>query len=347
MQPEARSSSFPPEKNLEEVGMGFTKGTAAAATACLCLFAAVTATAAQAQPYPQRPIRAVVPYVAGASYDTIMRIVGEALAESMKQPVIVENRPGASAMIGADMIAKATPDGYTIGMLGDNHTILAAVNRKTPYDIFRDFAPLMRVASLDNVIVVHPSLPASSLQQLIALLKSSPGKYRYGSGGVGGSTHLAGARFAQMAGVNIQHVPYKGGGLAVTGLLGNEVQIMVANMISSKAQVLSGRMRALAVAAPKRSSHLPNVPTAAESGLPGLEVSQFYAMVAPVKTPQRILSRLESELRRATGLAEVRKKFDNQGADAYAETPADLAAFLKSNIAGYREAAKAAGIQPD
>jgi len=325
--------------------MGFTKAAAAAAAACL--LSAAAASAAHAQGYPQRPIRAVVPYVAGASYDTIMRIVGEALGESMKQPVVIENRPGASAIIGADMIAKSTPDGYTIGMLGDNHTILAAVNRKTPYDIFRDFAPLMRVASLDNVIVVHPSIPATSLQQLIGLLKSSPGKYRYGSGGVGGSTHLAGARFGQMAGVDIQHVPYKGGGLAVTGLLGNEVQIMVANMISSKSQVQSGRMRALAVAAPKRSSHLPTVPTAAEAGLPGLEVSQFYAMVAPVKTPQSILSRLETELRRATGLADVRKKFDNQGADAYAETPAELSAFLKTNIAGYREAARAAGIKPD
>lgn len=326
--------------------MGFTKTAATAATACLLAAAAVVSTA-WAQVYPQRPIRAVVPYVAGASYDTIMRIIGEALSESVKQPIIVENRPGASAIIGAEMLAKATPDGYTIGMLGDNHTILAAMNRKTPYDIFRDFAPLMRVASLDNVIVVHASMPATSLQQLIALLKSNPGKYRYGSGGVGGSTHLAGARFGQLAGVDIQHVPYKGGGLAVTGLLGNEVQMMVVNMISAKPQVLSGRMRALAVAAPKRSAHMPNLPTAAEAGLPGLEVSQFYALVAPVKTQQRILSRLETELRRATGLPEVRKKFDNQGADAYAEAPTELTAFLKANIAGYREAAKAADIKPD
>lgn len=325
--------------------MGFMKTAATAATVWLLIGAAVSN--AWAQSYPQRPIRAVVPYVAGASYDTIMRIVGEALSESVKQPVIIENRPGASATIGADMLAKATPDGYTIGMLGDNHTILAAVNRKTPYDIFGDFAPLMRVASLDNVIVVHASMPATSLQQLITLLKSNPGKYRYGSGGVGGTTHLAGARFGQLAGVDIQHVPYKGGGLAVTGLLGNEVQMMVVNMISAKPQVQSGRIRALAVAAPKRSPHLPKLPTAAEAGLPGLEVSQFYAMVAPAKTQQRILARLETELRRATGLPEVRKKLDHQGADAYAETPAELRAFLKANIAGYREAAKAAGIKPD
>lgn len=325
--------------------MGFTKAAAAAAAACL--FTGAGLHAAHAQHYPERPIRAVVPYVAGASYDTIMRIVGESLGDALKQAVIVENRPGASAIIGADMLAKATPDGHTIGMLGDNHTILAAIGRKTPYDLFRDFAPLMRVASLDNVIVVHPSLQATTLSQLITLLKANPGKYRYGSGGVGGTTHLAGARFGQLAGVDIQHVPYKGGGLAVTGLLGNEVQIMVVNMISAKPQVQSGRMRGLALAAPKRSSHLPNLPTAGEAGLAGLEVSQFYGMFAPAKTPQRILTRLESELKRITALPEVRKKFDAQGADAYAETPAELTAFLKSNIAGYREAAKAAGLKPE
>lgn len=325
--------------------MGFTKAAAAAAAACL--FTAAGLHAAHAQHYPERPIRAVVPYVAGASYDTIMRIVCESLGDALKQVVIVENRPGASAIIGADMLAKATPDGHTIGMLGDNHTILAAIGRKTPYDLFRDFAPLMRVASLDNVIVVHPSLQAATLSQLITLLKASPGKYRYGSGGVGGTTHLAGARFGQLAGVDIQHVPYKGGGLAVTGLLGNEVQLMVVNMISAKPQVQSGRMRGLAVAAPKRSSHLPNLPTAAEAGLAGLEVSQFYGMFTPAKTPQRILARLENELKRITALPEIKKKFDAQGADAHAETPAELTAFLKSNIAGYREAAKAAGLKPE
>lgn len=325
--------------------MGFTKAAASVALACVLAGAAVSDTLAQN--YPQRPIRAVVPYVAGASYDTIMRIIGEELGIALKQPVIVENRPGASAIIGADTLAKATPDGYTIGMLGDNHTILAAIGRKTPYDLFRDFAPLMRIASLDNVIVVHPSLPATSLTQLIALLKANPGKYRYGSGGVGGSTHLAGVRFAQLAGVDIQHVPYKGGGLAVTGLLGNEVQLMIVNMISAKPQVQSGRMRGLAVAAPKRSAHLPNMVTAAEAGLAGFEVSQFYGMFAPSRTAQPIRTRLETELRRISTLPEVKKKFDTQGADAYAETPAELTSFLKTNIEGYRQAAQIAGIKPE
>lgn len=319
----------------------------AAFTAAAWLLPALALPGVHAQAYPERPVRVIVPYVAGASYDTIMRIVGEPLSEMLRQPVIVENRPGASAIIGADLLARATPDGHIIGMLGDNHTILAAVGRKTPYDLFRDFAPIMRVASLDNVVVVHPSLPATTLTHLIALLKANPGKYRYGSGGHGGTTHLAGARFAQMAGVDILHVPYKGGGLAVTGLLGNEVHLMIVNMISAKPQVQAGRMRALATAASKRSTHLPNIVTTAEAGLPGYEVSQFYGMFAPVKTPKRILAILESGLKRITATAEVKRKFDAQGADAYSETPAELAAFLKSNVAIYRQTAQAAGIKPD
>lgn len=319
--------------------MGCTKAVA------VCLYTAMFASAACAQTYPERPVRVVVPYVAGASYDTIMRIVGEGLSEALKQPVIIENRPGASATIGADMLAKATPDGHTIGMLGDNHTILAAVGRKTPYDLFRDFAPVMRVASLDNVVVVNPSIQASSLTQLVGLLKASPGKYRYGSGGVGGTTHFAGARFSQMTGTDIQHIPYKGGGLAVTGLLGNEVQMMIVNMISAKPAVQSGRVRPLAVAAPKRSAHLPNLPTTAETGLPGYEVSQFYGIVAPVRTPKAILVRLENEFKRITASPAVRKKLDAQGADAYSETPAEFTAFLKTNVTGYRQTAQAAGIR--
>lgn len=324
--------------------MGFLKR--AAVTAAVCILPGPAISVTSAQPYPERPLRIIVPYVAGASYDTIMRIVGEPLSEALKQPVVVDNRPGASATIGADMLAKATPDGHTIGMLGDNHTILAAVGRKTPYDLFRDFAPIMRVASLDNVVVVHPSLAAGSLSQLIALLKANPGKYQYGSGGTGGTTHLAGERFSQMAGAKILHVPYKGGGLAVIGLLGNEVQLMIVNMISAKPQVQSGRMRALAVAAKKRSAHLPAVITTAEAGLPGYEVSQFYGIFAPVKTPQRILARIEGELKRITASAEVKRKLDLQGADTYSETPVELAAFLKANVEIYRQTAQAAGIKP-
>jgi tripartite-type tricarboxylate transporter receptor subunit TctC len=309
------------------------------------LAALLTSAPVSAQEYPARPVRSIVPFAAGASYDTIMRIVGESAGQSLGVPIVIENRPGASATIGADMLAKATPDGYTVGMLGNNHTILAAVGRKTPYDLFKDFAPLMRIANLDNVVVSHPSVPAKSLKELIAMLKSQPGKYRNGSGGVGGSSHLAAALFANKAGVDIQHVPYKGGGFAVTGLVAGEVQLMVVNMISAKQHIPTGRLRAYAVAAAKRSKHLPAVPTTAEAGLADMEASQWYGMFAPAATPKAILSRLETELRKATSQVGVQQKLAAQGADAYAETPQQLTAFIRQDVKVNRDTAKVAGIQ--
>lgn len=313
----------------------------------LFAFGSPAAPAAQSgETYPTRPIRVIIPFVAGASYDTIMRIVAEPMSAALKQSIVIENRPGASATIGADLLAKASPDGYTIGMLGDNHTILAALGQKTPYDLFRDFTPITRVAMLDNVVVIHPSLQAKSLKELIALLKASPGKYRYGSGGTGGSTHLAGARFAQLTGTDILHVPYKGGGLAVVGLAGGEVHLMVVNMISAKQHVPSGRFRALAVAAKERSKHLPNIPSAPEAGLPDLQVSQFYGIFAPSKTPQPILTRLREELKAAVGTEAVKAKLAQQGADAYAERPEDLLNFIKAEIRTHQHTIKAANIRP-
>jgi len=309
-------------------------------TACCALAISPPAYSA----YPERPIRVVVPYPAGASYDTVTRMLGEGMTERMGQPLIVENRPGASGIIGADLVAKATPDGYTLGMLGDNHTILPAVGRKTPYDLARDFAPVMRVATLENVVVVHPSVPAVNLKEWISVLKANPGKYRYGSGGTAGSSHLAAARFTQLAGVDMLHVPYKAGGLAVTGMLGNEVQSMVVNMISAKGHVLGGRLRALAVASRERSPHLPAVPTAAEAGLPGLEVSQFYALMAPARTAPAILARLESVVREVAKSEGYRKRLDSQGATPASDGPRELAALLKQEIDQNRATAKAAGI---
>jgi tripartite-type tricarboxylate transporter receptor subunit TctC len=314
------------------------------------LFAVCTAGfagAVFAQAYPNKPIRAIVPFPAGASYDTIMRVVGEAVSESVKQPMVVENRPGASAIIGGEMIAKATPDGYTIGMLGNNHTILEALGRKTPYDLFKDFAPIMRIAVLDNVVVTHPTVPAKSLKELISVLKASPGKYRYGSGGTGGTSHLASALFANLAGVDMQHIPYKAGGFAVTGLVGGEVHLMVLNMISTKQHVPAGRLRAYAVAAKKRSEHMPELPTTAEAGLPGCEASQWYALFAPARTPRAVLARLEDEFKRATARSDVRTRLAAQGADAYSETPQELAAFIRQDVKINRETARAAGIKAE
>ncbi len=314
----------------------------------LLIAAAVASTSTlHAQTYPERPIRVLVPFVAASSYDTIMRIVAEPLGAALKQQVVVDNRAGASGIIGADIAAKAAPDGHTLTFLGDNHIIFPAIGKQTPYDLFADFAPLTQIAKLDNVVVSHSSLPAQNLKELIALFKASPGKYKFGSGGTAGTTHLASERFALLAGVSLLHVPYKGGGTAVTGMLGNEVNMMIANMVVTRPHVQSGRLRAYAVAASKRSSHLASVPTTAEAGLPGLEVPQFYALFAPARTPPRILSRLENELRQIVSSPVTRGRIDSQGADVVGSSPAELAAFLQTQLVSYRKTAQAAGIKSE
>jgi len=298
-----------------------------------------------AQWAPERPIRVVTPFVAGSSYDSIMRMLADPLGQSLRQQVVVDNRAGASGIIGADIVAKSAPDGHTLAFLGDNHLIFPAIGKQTPYDLFRDFVPVMHVAKLDNVVVTHASLPAQTLKELIALLKANPGKYKYGSGGLAGATHLAGARFAIMAGVDILHVPYKGGGTAVTGMLGNEVNLMIANMVVIKPHVAAGRLRAYAVAAARRSDHLPGVPSTAEAGLPGLEVPQFYALFAPAKTPTFVLARLDNELRQIMTSPAFRTRIEAQGADVVGNGPKELGAFLQQQLAGYRKTAQAANIK--
>lgn len=309
--------------------------------------AALLSPTAVAQWAPERPLRAVVPFVAGSSYDSMMRIIAEPLSGALKQPVIVDNRTGASGIIGADIGAKAAPDGHTLTFLGDNHLIFPAIGQKTPYDLFADFAPLMRVAKLDNVVVSHASLPAQNLKELIALFKASPGKYKFGSGGNNGTTHLAGERFALLAGVKLLHVPYKGGGTAVNGMLGNEVNMMIANMVVTRPHVQSGRLRAYAVAAGTRSAHLPSVPTTAEAGLPGLEVPQFYALFAPARTPQRVLARFERELTHILTATPARARIESQGADVVAGNARELSDFLQAQLSAYRKTAQAAGIKPE
>ena len=303
---------------------------------------------AQGKPWsPERPIRVVTPFVPGSSYDTIMRMLAEPLSQALKQQVVVDNRAGASGIIGADIVAKAAPDGHTLAFFGDNHLIFPAIGKATPYDLFKDFAPIMQVAKLDNVVVTHFSVPAQTLKELIALLKANPGKYKYGSGGQAGATHLAGARFGVMAGVDILHVPYKGGGTAVAGMLGNEVNMMIANMVVVKPHVASGRLRAYAVASSKRSAHLQGVPSTAEAGLPGLEVPQFYALFAPARVAPAVVQRMELELNQILNSPAMRTRIEAQGADILASNPRALAAFMQEQLIGYRKTALAAGIKGD
>lgn len=297
--------------------------------------------------YPAKPVRMVVPFVAGASYDTIARIVAQPLAEAFLQQIVIDNRAGASGIIGANLVAKAVPDGYTLGMFGNNQLITSAVNNNLPYNLLTDFTPVARVAALDMVVVVNPALPARSLKDLIALLKDQPGKYYYGSGGIAGAPHLATEQFKSMTGTNMVHVPYKGGGLAVTGLVSNEVQVMILNMISVEQQVKAGRLRALAVAAKKRSSLMPDVPTTAEAEVPGYESSQWYGIVAPAHLAKAALARLGAELTRVMALPEVKAKMATQGADVQIDTPQEFAAFLNQELAATRKIAADAGIRAE
>ncbi|MBI3935821.1 MAG: tripartite tricarboxylate transporter substrate binding protein [Betaproteobacteria bacterium] len=305
----------------------------------------IAAAGAAAQNYPVRPIRMIVPYVAGGSYDTIARVVAQPMSESWVQPVVIDNRPGATGIIGTETVARATADGYTIAMFGGNQTLTPAVRSKLPYDMLKDFAPITRVALLDNIVTIHPSVPAKSLREFIALLKANPGKYHYGSGGAAGDSHFASALFTLTAGVNVVHVPYKGGGLAVNGLVANEVQMMVVNIISAAPQIKAGRLRGLAIAARERSRLLPDLPTTTEAGLPGYEWGQWYAIFAPTGTPKTVLARLHSEIKRVVSLPEVKAKLANQGARSMLETPQELAAFVKQNIDTNRKIARDAKIR--
>ncbi|MBI3069546.1 MAG: tripartite tricarboxylate transporter substrate binding protein [Betaproteobacteria bacterium] len=302
----------------------------------LGVFFGAAAIGAAAQNYPTKPVRMIVPFVAGGSYDAIARIVAQRMSEGWQQQIVVDNRTGATGIIGTELAARAAPDGYTIAMFGGNQTLMV-----------KDFAPITRVALLGNVISVHPSVPAKSLKGFIALLKANPGKYHYGSGGMAGATHFATLQFTLMAGVNVVHVPYKGGGLSVTGLLANEVQMMMVNILSAEPQIKAGRLRGLAVAAKKRSPVLPDIPTTAEAGLAGYEYIQWYGIFAPAGTPEPVLARLHAEISRVVSLPDVKAKLATQGAEPMLETPRELAAFVKREIETNRKIAKETGIRPE
>ena len=316
-------------------------------TAGAVLSIGLAASGSFAQIYPDRPIRLVVPFAAGGSYDPVARVVAHYLGEAMKQQIVTDNRGGASGQLGGEILARASPDGYTVGILGNNHTITAALKTGLPFDVLKDFEPLMRVGVVDNALVVHPSVPAKSLKELIALFKANPGKYNFGSGGAAGTTHFAGELFNSLAGTKVTHVPYKSGGPATVALVANEVQMMVLNMINADPHIKAGRVRGLAMASKVRHPLQPDLPTAAEAGLPGLEMTQWYGLATPKGVPKPILARWLSETKRMVDTPEVIKRLASQGVTAYSETLAEFLAFMKSDIESNRKIAKAANIKAD
>ncbi|MFI4888155.1 MAG: Bug family tripartite tricarboxylate transporter substrate binding protein [Burkholderiales bacterium] len=312
------------------------------------LTVAPLALAQGAASYPAKPIRLVVPFPAGGTTDILARAVAQKLSEAWGQQVIVDNRPGAGGNIGSDLVAKSAPDGYTLlmGTVG-THAINPSLYAKMPYDHVKDFAPVILVAGVPNVLVVNPSLPVHSVQELIAYAKANPGKLNFASSGNGTSIHLSGELFKTMTGVQMTHIPYKGSAPALTDLVGGQVQLMFDNLPSSLPFIKAGRLRALAVTSGTRAAALPDLPTLAESGLAGFEASSWFGVLAPAGTPRDIVAKLNGAI--ATWLAspEAREKLSSQGAIAAGGTPDAFARHIAAETVKWAKVVKASGAHVD
>jgi tripartite-type tricarboxylate transporter receptor subunit TctC len=286
---------------------------------------------AWAQAYPSRPIRLVVPFPPGGTTDILARLLGKGLHEAMGVPVTVDNRPGASSNIGTELVARAAPDGYTLLLSGaTSFAVNPHLFPALPFDPLKDFAPIAPVAQNQTVLLVHPSVAARTTQELIALAKARPGMLNYASYGNGTVAHLAAARFASMAGIDITHIPYKGAAAAMTDLMGGQVDMMFDSIVTALPAVRSGRVRALAVSGAQRSPAAPDLPTVAESGVPGYAVVGWFGVVAPAGTPAEIVRRLNTEINRALSRDDVRAQVVGTGADPMSMSPEAFAAFIRS-----------------
>ena len=320
----------------------------------LAVFAACAVTLvaplASAQPgtYPTKPIRLIVPFPPAGTTDLLARAVAQKLSESWGQQVVVDNHPGAGGNIGSDIVAKASPDGYTLlmGTVG-THAINPSLYAKMPYDHVKDFVPVILVAGVPNVLVVNPSLPVKSVQELIAYGKANPGKLNYASSGNGTSIHLSGELFKTMTGVEMTHVPYKGSSPALTDLMGGQVQLMFDNLPSSLSFIKAGKLRALAVTSAGRSAALPELPTLAESGLPGFEASSWFGILAPAGTPKAIVDKINGAVVAWLATPEAKEKLSSQGAIAAGGFPDAFAKHIAAESAKWAKVVKASGAHVD
>ena len=306
-----------------------------------------TPASAQASTYPDKPIRIVVPFPVGGVADTFRREIGRKLTEAWGQPVLIDNRPGAGGNIGADIVAKSAPDGYTlvIGNIG-THAVNVSLFPTMPFDPIRDFTPIVHVLDAEGLLVVNPSITATTVPELIALSRSQAGKLSYGSGGVGTTSHLAGELFKSMTKVDIVHVPYKGNVPAITDLLGGQTSMAFATMPTVLPQVRAGKLRPLAVLGATRSPALPDVPTVAES-VPGFEVSNWIGLFGPAGTPPAIVARLNAEVQKIMRSPEIQKRLETEGAKFIPMTPEQFATFQKAEIAKWAKTIKDANIKVD
>ena len=303
---------------------------------------------AWAQSYPAKPIRFIVPFPPGGSADILARAIGQKAGEGLGQPLVVENRPGAGTAIGAEALAKSPADGYAV-MIGtvSSHAINPALNPKLTYDPVKDFTPISLVASIPFAMIVHPSVPAKSVSEFISLAKSKPGSLNYSSAGNGTSNHLAGELLKSLAGIDIVHIPYKGSAPALNDLVAGQVSLMFDLVLTAAPHVKSGAVRGLAVTGAKRSSALPELPTVAESGVPGYEVSAWFGIFAPAGVPQPVVQRLNAEFVKALQQPELRQRLASQGAEPLTSTPEEFAAYLRSEIAKWAKVVKDSGMKVD
>ena len=300
--------------------------------------------AAIAQQYPTKPLRIVVPFAPGGPNDILARVIGQKLAEAWGQQVIVENRAGGGTVIGTEIVAKSPPDGYNLLMVSTSHTTNPTLVRKLPFDTLRDLAPVILVANSSNVLLAHPSLPARTVKELIALAKLRPGQVAFGSGGNGTSTHLSGEMLCQMGGVKMVHVPYKGAGPANIALLSGEITWMFGNAIPSVPYIRSGRLRALAVTGKQPIAALPGVPTAAAT-LPGFEANSWYGVSVQGGTPKDVIAKLNQEIGRMLATGDMRARLEAEGADAGGGSPEEFGRFFRAEIAKWAKVIKAASIK--
>ena len=313
--------------------------------AAVCFFLSAAAAHAQAD-YPSRPVRIVVNSAPGGGTDILTRVLTQRLSRGGSN-FFVENRGGGAGIIGIETVQHAPPDGYTLLMTPSTVTVLPAVTKQARYDAEKDFAAITQVAGISNVLVVHPSLPAQTLAELIALAKSKPGQINYASAGAGSSPHMCMELLKHMAGIDLQHIPFKGTGPAMTEVLSGRIAALFSNLLTAKPLIEAGKLRALAISGPKRVAALPDVPTVAEAGVPGYSALQWYGLLAPAGTPQPIIEKLNASVRGALQSSEVRERLAQDSAEPIGNTPAEFAALIKSELAKWANIARAASIRAE
>ncbi|MGZ5117049.1 MAG: tripartite tricarboxylate transporter substrate binding protein [Burkholderiales bacterium] len=309
------------------------------------LLTALVANTACAQSYPTKPVRMVIAFAPGGGTDIVGRIIGQKLSELWPHPVVIDNRPGAGSTIGTDVVAKSPADGYTIQTVSMSHALNAALFKKLPYDTINDFAHIILAARAPNVLVANPSLPVKNVKELIALAKSRPGQIAFSSSGTGGVSHLTAELFRSVAGIDLLHVPYKGAGPAMTALLSGEAQLMRAMAPVALTQMKAKRVRALAISSRKRSSLAPDMPTIAESGFPGFEADTWYGVLAPARTPDAIVTKINADINQLLKSRDLQTLFAEQGAEPAGGTPQAFRAFAESEVRRWTQVIKAAGIE--